>query len=105
MVVIFCTKKPGQSSSESGPVEQYLASSRCSSNVIAATSGRNGSLSKKNSTLSPSLPKPSCGKNGPSALNTKIDTSATITMNVVPQRGCSVVRLRALSTVSSTPDS
>ena len=30
-------------------------------------------------------------RSGPSAVNTRIETSATITRNVVPQRGCSVV--------------
>ena len=39
------------------------------------------------------------------AVKTRIDTSATITRNVVPQRGCSVVFARALSTVSASPAS
>ncbi len=67
--------------------------------------GQEGSFNARKSKLSPSLPKPSWGKNGPSALNTTIETSATITMKVVPQRGCSVVRLRALSTLRPSPDS
>ncbi len=67
--------------------------------------GKNGSLKAKNKRLSASLPSPKCGRSGPSALKTKIETSATITMKVVPQRGCSVVFGRAFSTVSASPDS
>jgi hypothetical protein len=68
--------------------------------VIAAITGKNGSFIKKKSTLSASAPSPTRGKKGPIAVNTRIETSATITRNVVPQRGCRVVLLRAFSTVS-----
>ena len=40
------------------------------------------------------------GKRPPTPMKTRIDTSATMTRNVVPQRGCNVVLVRALATVS-----
>ena len=52
MVVIFCTRKPGQRSARSGPVVQYRAKTRWISKVTAAMTGRNGSFSRKKRTLS-----------------------------------------------------
>ena len=41
----------------------------------------------------------------PDAVKTRIETMATMTRNVVPQRGCSVVFARAFSTASASPAS
>ena len=43
-----------------------------------------------------------CGRNAPITEKTRMDTIATITRKVVPQRGCIVVFVRALSTVSAS---
>ena len=68
--------------------------------------GRNGSFSRKKRTLSSER---AAGvdprERRADAVKTRIETSATMTRNVVPQRGCSVVFVRAFSTVSASPAS
>ena len=54
---------------------------------MPATSGRNGSLIRKNTMLWSQRGPSILGRNAPAMENTAIDTSATMTMNVVPQRG------------------
>jgi hypothetical protein len=102
-VVIFCTAKPGQSSTRSGPRVQNFAVKRCSSKVMAAMTGMKGSLSAKSATFSSSaFCSPKRGKKGAMAVKTMTLTSATSTKKVVPQRGCSVVFARAFATIRSS---
>lgn len=73
------------------------------SNVIAAMTGMNGSFIRKSATFSPMpLSAPMRGSIGLMIEKTTTLTIATITRKVVPQRGCSVVFLRAFSTTSSS---
>ncbi len=51
------------------------------------------------------LPVSICGRRPPSTVKTSTETMATMTRNVVPHRGWSVVFLRAFSTVRASPAS
>ena len=81
---------------------QYRANTRWISNVSPAITGMNGSFITNSirfsvHTLAPSIR----GSSGLMSENTMTLTIATMTRNVVPQRGCSVVLERAFATVSS----
>ncbi len=74
--------------------------------MTAAMTGKNGSFSAKKARLSRSaLDVWMRGSAAPTPTKTRIDTSATMTRNVVPQRGCIVVFERAAATVSGSPAS
>jgi hypothetical protein len=70
---------------------------------MPAMTGMNGSFITKSATFSAKpLSAPMRGNMGLITANTITLTIATITRNVVPQRGCSVVFFRAFATTSSS---
>ena len=55
--------------------------------LTAAMTGRNGSFRAKSATFSRKPPTGRCGKRGATIAKTTIETRATMTKKVVPQRG------------------